>query len=669
MGLAQRATPSNQIEDSRTSIAVTPSHKLPVVIVGAGPVGVRVLRELRRELPNTPIVLFGDERYKPYNRVQLSGLLAGQHNVQDIVLAEDLLDANCPYTSFRPARICGIDILAKVVTDTRGNRQAYSKLIIATGSRPFVPGIMSRDLPGVYTFRDMADAEKLAARRAQSQHTVVLGAGLLGIEAARAMQRHHTKVTLVDHNPHPMFRQLDSVAGDMLATQLLDFGIQLQLGTSIRMVMGTSKVEGIVLRDRTRIDCDTLVTATGINPNRDLAEQAGLAYGRGITVNDQMQTSVKDIYAIGECCELAGEVFGLVAPGFEQAGIVARNIANDSNQESYRRNILATSLKVAGLSVFSMGEADPPRSMNTVTWHDGDTYRRLTFSAGHLVSINAIGDWPELPALRDLANKRKWIAPWRLWHFQRTGMLFADNASTDVVAWPNSAVVCNCNAVSKGEIQGAIGAGASNLEAVTCQTQAGATCGSCKPLLQDLLGGSAQREPVLGAVSLRNLSVPVLVVALLSLAFSFDYPSSVQVGWNWGDLWRVELNKQISGFTILGLCVLSLVFSLRKRMTRFQLGQFDWWRVAHIAITALAFIAMGLHTGFRMGSQLNFALSLTFVALLVAGTLLAIGIAYEHKLAPARARRLRSLGLWSHIMLSWPLPALVGAHVLKTYYF
>ncbi|NND68142.1 MAG: NAD(P)/FAD-dependent oxidoreductase [Halioglobus sp.] len=640
-----------------------------MVIVGAGPVGVRALRELRRELPNTPIVLFGEERYHPYNRVQLSGLLAGQHKVQDIALEADLLEVDCPYTTFHSARISAVDTLAKVVIDTEGNRQAYSKLIIATGSRPFIPGFVARDVQGVYTFRDMADAEKLAARRVQSKHTVVLGAGLLGIEAARAMQRHHTKVTLVDHNPHPMFRQLDPAAGGILAQQLLDAGIELQLGTSIRMVMGTNKVEGIVLHDGSHLDCDTLVVATGIRPNRDLAEQAGLAYGRGITVNDQMQTSLRDIYAIGECCELAGEVFGLVAPGFEQAGIVARNIANAHNNESYQRNIFATSLKVAGLSVFSMGDADPPSSMRTFTWHEGNTYRRLTLSAGHLVSINAIGDWSELPALRNLANKRKWIAPWRLWQFQRSGLLFADDSSADVVAWPAAAVVCNCNAVSKGEIQSAIGAGANNLAAVTCRTHAGAGCGSCKPLLQELIGGNATREPVKGAATLRSLSIPLLVIALLGMVFSFDYPSSVQVEWDWGDLWRVELNKQISGFTILGLCVASLVFSLRKRIGRIQLGDFDWWRIAHIATTALAFMALGLHTGFRMGSQLNFALSLTFVALLVAGTVLAIGIACEHRLAPARARRLRSLGLWSHVMLSWPLPALLGAHILKTYYF
>lgn len=131
----------------------------------------------------------------------------------------------------------------------------------------------------------------------------------------------------------------------------------------------------------------------------------------------------------------------------------------------------------------------------------------------------------------------------------------------------------------------------------------------------------------------------------------------------------METNKQITGYTILGLCIASVLFSLRKRVAAIRFGDFAWWRLAHVALTAAALVALGLHTGFRMGSQLNFALSLTFIALLAAGALLAVAIAFEHRLAPARARKLRSLGMWSHIMLSWPLPALLGAHVLKSYYF
>ncbi|MFV8819416.1 FAD-dependent oxidoreductase [Haliea sp. E17] len=641
-----------------------------MVIVGAGPVGVRALREVRRCRPEQPVILYGDERHDPYNRVQLSGLLSGEHKLHELALATDVLADEDQYIEFRRCRVSAIDPGSHTITDARGHRQAYGSLILATGSRPFVPAIAGAGLPGVYTFRDMADAERLAARRVQSKHTVVLGAGLLGIEAAHGMLRHHTRVTLVDHNPHPMFRQLDPAAGGILAGQIEEAGIELLLGTSIRMLIGTGKVEGVVLRDGTELACDTVIVATGIRPNTDLAVQAGLAYGRGITVNPAMQTSAPDIYAVGECCEVAGEVFGLVAPGLEQAGIAARNIARNPPPASYHQRQQATSLKVAGLPVFSMGVADPPLSMHTVTWREGGSYRRLSLVAGHIVSINAVGDWPQLSALREMARKRQWVSPWQLWRFRKTGELLAEEAAGDIASWPASAIVCNCNAVCAGDLRAAISAGAATPAVLTARTLAGSGCGSCKPLLQEMLGSTAPVEPGKGWRTLAGLATPALLVALVALVLSLPYPQTVQLDWDWGDLWRNDLFKQVSGFTILGLSAVSVLFSLRKRMRWLRrLGDFAWWRIAHVLLTALALLALAVHTGFRMGSQLNFALSLTFVALLVAGGVLAAGIAFEHRLAPAQARRLRSVGLWSHVLLSWPLPALLAAHILKTYYF
>lgn len=644
--------------------------RLPVVIVGAGPVGVRALREVRRSRPEQPVILYGDERHDPYNRVQLSGLLSGEHQLHELALAADLLAEEDSASQFRRCRVTAIDPAAHCITDARGMRQTYSSLILATGSRPFVPELAGITLPGVYTFRDMADAEKLAARRVQSKHTVVLGTGLLGIEAAHGMRRHHTRVTLVDHNPHPMFRQLDPTAGGILAGQIEAAGIELMLGTSIRMLVGTGKVEGVVLRDGSEIPCDTVIVATGIRPNIALAVEAGLAYGRGITVNAQMQSSDPHIYAVGECCELAGEVFGLVAPGLEQAGIAARNLDGNAAQESYRHRQLATSLKVAGLPVFSMGIADPPLSMQTVSWRDGERYRRLSLVAGHIVSINAVGDWPQLSALRELARKRKWISPWQLWRFRRSGDLLADDSGNDVDQWPAQAIVCSCNAVSAGDLRGAICDGAATPAALTARTLAGSGCGSCKPLLQQLLGSSAPLEPGKGWRTLAGLATPALLVALAALVLSLPYPQTVQLNWDWGELWRNELFKQVSGFTILGLSLVSVVISFRKRVSWLRkLGDFAWWRIAHVLLTVLALVALAVHTGFRMGSQLNFALCITFIALLIAGGVLAASIAFEHRLQPAHARRLRSAGLWSHVLLSWPLPALLAAHILKTYYF
>lgn len=638
-----------------------------MVIVGAGPVGVRVLRELRRRNPARSVILYGDEQHQPYNRTKLSGLLGGQHKVHDLALAADLLLRDCPLTEFRCRRVASIDTTAGTVTDGEGAVQPYSSLVLATGSRPFIPSLAGAGLAGVYTFRDMADAERLAARRVQSSHTVVLGAGLLGIEAARAMQRHNTRITLVDHNPYPMFRQLDATAGALLVEELEAAGIVLSLGTSLRMLMGTGRVEGVVLRNGDTLTCDTVILATGIRPNLDLARDAGLAYGRGITVNAQMRTSDPRIYAVGECCEFRGEVFGLVAPGYEQATIAARNI--EGEETLYEGTQLATSLKVAGLPVFSLGDAHPPASMRSVTWQSDDAYRRISLAAGRIVGINAIGDWPELPALRDRAKRRRWIAPWQLWRFRRSGKLLSDDATGDVANWPAQTIICNCNAVSAGELRRAIAAGSTCLEALGARTQAGTGCGSCKPLILGLLGDSAPRTAGKASTALAALTLPAALLIAVGLTFSLPYPDTVQLHWDWGQLWRLESYKQWSGYSILGLCAASVLFSLRKRLRVLRVGNFDWWRLGHVVLTVLALVALGVHTGFRLGGQLNMLLSVTFLLLLLAGALLGAGIAWEHRLSPNRARQLRSLGLWSHVLLSWPLPALLGAHILKTYYF
>jgi nitrite reductase (NADH) large subunit len=664
MGLAQAHT---DYSDSAPALCL-PSP-LPVIIVGAGPVGVRALQQLRQLAPQQAVLIYGDEAYAPYDRVQLSGVLAGVHQLQDIALAANLLANRESLRQFHSSRIVSIDREARTVTDAQGNQQPYSSLILATGSRPFVPAAIAGGLPGTYTFRDMADAEKLAARRALSTHTVVLGAGLLGIEAARAMQRHNTRVTLVDHNPHPMFRQLDSVAGALLQDQLTESGLELRLGSSVRQVLGSHRVEGVVLRSGEKIACDTVIVATGIRPNLDLASSAGLAFGRGISVNDYMQTSDPDIYAIGECCEHAGEVFGLVAPGYEQAAIAARAIATPQSAVGYLKTQLATSLKVAGLAVFSMGDAQPPASMRSVSWREGNLYRRLTLVAGRIVSINAIGDWPELPVLREMVKTGKRLAPWRVWQFRRSGTVLPASGLDGVGSWPAAAVVCNCNGVTKGDICRALPTIEPSLQAITRQTGAGGSCGSCKPLLQTLLGGSAAVEPVERQRTLATLTVTTAIICLIALGFALPYPNTVQLDFDWGMLWRDASYKQYSGFTMLGLGVLSLVFSLRKRLRSFGWGKFIWWRIAHVVITALAMVALFVHTGFSLGSNLNLALSLIFIGLLLAGSLLGISIACEHRLQPALARQLRAAGQWAHVLLSWPLPALLSAHILKTYYF
>ncbi|MEM9254532.1 MAG: FAD-dependent oxidoreductase, partial [Pseudomonadota bacterium] len=477
-----------------------------------------------------------------------------------------------------------------------------------------------------------------------------------------------TKVTLVDHNTHPMYRQLDAAAGSLLADELTARGINLSVGNSVRMLLGTRSVEGVVLRDGTQIPCDTVILATGIVPNRDLAEQAGLAFGRGIKVNEFMQTSVEDVYAVGECCEFEGHVYGIVAPGLEQASIAVRRIGGEESSP-YRKPQLATSLKVAGMSVFSLGDPQTRASLRTYTYREGATYRRVTLFGAYIESINAIGDWPELPVLRDLAQRRAWISPVKLWRFRRTGNLFSEGTSVNVGQWADTAIVCNCNSVSCGDLRAAVACGANSVQALTLATKAGGGCGSCQPLLREMLGSGASQESMPKKPWLSGASIVAGFVSLIALCLAIGYPDTVQLSWRWDELWRSSLFKQISGFSILGLTAVSLLVSLRKRIPKLKLGDFAGWRIAHISLTVLALLALGVHTGFRFGSNLNFALMMTFLGIALAGVLLGASIALEHRLAPALSMRLRSMGIWGHVLFLWPLPALLAVHVFKTYYF
>jgi nitrite reductase (NADH) large subunit len=291
---------------------------LPVVIVGAGPVGIKTAQELHRRRTDVPIVIYGDEPSEPYNRVRLSGLLSGELTWQ--ALTRDLA---LPQTRNVEARlgcaVVSIDRECRTVCDAAGYVQPYSNVVVATGSRPHVPRIPGMSLPGVYTFRDARDVQQLIARRVRTRRTIVLGGGLLGLEAARAMQRFNTHVHVVEHFTRLMMRQLDEAGARLLLEHVQGLGIDVILGDSAVRVLGGDRVSGLALRSGATLECDTIIVATGIQPNIELARAAGLHVGRGIRVNDRMQSSDPLIYAVGECAEHRDRVYGIVAPGLEQA--------------------------------------------------------------------------------------------------------------------------------------------------------------------------------------------------------------------------------------------------------------------------------------------------------------------------------------------------------------
>lgn len=645
----------------------------PFVVVGNGPVGMRVARELIERMPGVPLVIYGAEQHEPYNRVRLSSWLAGE--LDRDALAQPLRPPRgTQYEERIGYRVVAIDRERRFVTDSTGRLQRYRNLILATGSTPFVPQIPGIGCSGVFTFRDIDDTSRLLARRARSHHCVVLGGGLLGLEAARGMQRANTRVTLIEHADRLLGQQLDEAGSARLQASVEALGIRAIVGDGVTEILGGERVDAVRLRSGLTVGCDTLIVATGIRPNIELARTASLAFGRGIQVDDHMRTSDPDIYAVGECAEHRGQVYGLVAPGLEQAAVAAADIAQLDSR--YAGSVAASRLKVVGTEVFSMGPmgaGEDPHYGRAYVYRDDSRgcYRKILVHRHRLVGAIGIGDWDETVRLQTTIGRSERIWPWQILRFVRSGRIWPAGDSQGVAAWPASSIVCQCTGVTRGALSEAIALGACDAAALTRATGASTVCGSCRPLVADLLGGGRPREPVALHRVLAGGAVAALLGSLaILLAPPLPYADTVQTTWHWDPLWRDGLWKQVSGFSVVGLFVLGLAVSLRKRTALLdRLGRFDAWRLAHVALGLLVIAGLVAHTGLRLGSGLNLLLMTSFAAMLVLGTLSTAVIAFEHSIGGAAARRLRRQSVWLHILLFWPVPALLGWHVFKTYWF
>ena len=643
----------------------------PVVIVGAGPIGIHSLKEIHRLAPYLSVVIYGDEAWLPYNRVRLSGLLSGVYSLSDIETPLDFTEH--PHIVQRHnTRIVGINTVDLSVSDEQGIRQPYSALILATGSQPHVPNIPGIHLPGVFRFRDMSDAQALMARQARSRRIVVLGGGLLGLEAAHAMQRHHTEVLVIDHMDRLMPQQLDADAAELLREHVLGLGMQVILRDPVAAIVGEAAVEGVRLRSGRFIACDTLILSVGIRPNIELARDSGIAVGRGIKVDDAMRTSGRNIYAVGECAEHQGRLYGLVAPGLEQASVAVHNILG--RRATYRGSLESSRLKVVGKTVYSAGEVGEELNrleyQNVVYAHpEKGSYRRLVMKQGRLYGAVCFGDWPQLNRLQEGIQNRRRLWPWQRKRFLSSGDLWDSRAAESVRDWPASATVCNCTGVTRGQLTQAITEGANTLQMIQQHTGASSVCGSCRPQVAELLT-DAPREKEAYTTALLGVSLLMLVLGGLFLTLP-PIPSlnTVETAWRYDHLWTDGILKKFSGFSLLSLALLVGLMSTRKRWKRFRVGEYAGWRFFHAATGILMWLVLLAHTGLQMGERLNFYLMTTFLSVMLLGSVSGLVIGTRGRLNPVSARRLTNLSYWMHVLLAWPLPALIGFHILSVYYF
>jgi nitrite reductase (NADH) large subunit len=435
----------------------------------------------------------------------LSPVLSGEKTYDDIVTHDDAWYAARGVTCRFGEHVVAIDRAAKTVTGRQGT-VAYDKLLIATGSAPFIIPVPGRDLPGVITYRDLDDTNAMVAAAERGGTAVVIGGGLLGLEAAAGLASRGMAVTVVHLMGHLMERQLDEAAGYLLKKDLEAKGITVLTRASTKAILGEDRAEAVLLEDGTTLPADLVVMAVGIRPETRLADDAGLSVGRGIEVNAQLQSvSDPDIYAVGECVEFDGHLFGLVAPLYDQAKVVADDLIGRENAFVVRD--VATKLKVTGCDLFSAGDFRDGPGREDIVYRDParGIYKRLVIEEDRLVGAVMYGDTADgnwffglIKDGTDIEEMRETL----IFGPAYQGGTPADPLSA-VAALPPEAEICGCNGICKGRIVTAIESGAVDLGAVRATTKASASCGTCTGLVEQLLQvtlGDAFQKPAAQAI-------------------------------------------------------------------------------------------------------------------------------------------------------------------------
>ncbi len=469
--------------------------KEKLVLVGNGMAGVRAIEELLKIAPDMyEITVFGSEPYGNYNRILLSPVLAGEKTIDDIMLntlewyEENNIKLHVGKT------IVNVDRKAQKVIADDGTEASYDRLLLATGSSPFIIPVPGHELEGVIGFRDIYDVDVMLDTANTKKHAVVIGGGLLGLEAANGLMLQGMDVTVVHLMETLMERQMDKVSGDMLKTALEEKGLKFRMSAQTSAILGEDRVTGVCFNDGSDIPADIVVMAAGIRPNIELAQRIGLHSERGIVVNDTMQTFDPKIYSVGECVQHRGETYGLVAPLFEQAKVCANHLAKHGIG-LYEGSVTSTKLKVTGIDLFSAGDFIGDETTEEIVMKDAakGIYKKVVLKDNKIAGAVMYGDTVDGAWYFQLLRDETDISDFR------DGLMFGqahlgdsghggENAAS---AMSDDMEVCGCNGVCKGDIVSAITEqGLFTLDEVKAHTKAAASCGSCTGLVEQILAST-----------------------------------------------------------------------------------------------------------------------------------------------------------------------------------
>lgn len=486
-------------------------NKPRLVVVGNGMAGIRTVEELLKLMPGMyDITVFGAEPHPNYNRILLSPVLAGEQRFDEIVLNPLAWYAEHGIRLHVGKEVTRIDRIKRKVIAADGTEAPYDRLLLATGSLPIVLPVPGKELKGVIGYRDMHDTQTMIDTATRKRHAVVIGGGLLGLEAANGLKQRGMQVTVVHLADWLLERQLDPVAGQLLQRSLSERGLDFRLGTSTTELVGNADGEVVAVKfsDGSEVPADLVVMAAGIRPNIALAQAAGIHCTRGIVVNDTLQTFDPRVYAVGECASHRGIAYGLVAPLFEQAKICANHLAG-FGIGIYRGSVASTKLKVTGIDLFSAGDFMGGDGSEEIVLSDpaGGVYKKLVLKDDKLVGACLYGDTNDGAWYFQLLKDASPIGE------RRERLMFGESALGDAgtagqdraSAMRDSDEVCGCNGVCKGTIVKAINAqGLFTVDEVKKQTKAASSCGSCTGLVEQILmnclGSNFQQTPKTKAV-------------------------------------------------------------------------------------------------------------------------------------------------------------------------
>ena len=622
--------------------------------------------------PNLEIEVIGKEPFPAYDRINLSSYVE-HRNAEELIFKDENWYQDKGISLHCGAEVTSVETTLKCLTLSDGRKLSYDYLVFATGSRPFVPPIPGGEQKGVFLYRSISDLVDIIAAAKGKKKAAVIGGGLLGLEAAQAVQKLGLKAAVVERANFLMPRQLNGSASALLQKSIEAQEIELFLGKSSTTISEQDSGLRLTFSEEENYDCDLVIISAGITPNSELAQEAGLEVGLrgGIVVNNHLETSVNNVFAIGECALLDGNIYGLAAPGYAMARhLIAR--LEGKKVQPFPEPDLSTRLKMLGVDVITIG--DPLEEGRPIEFSTEDHYRMLILGPkGELRGGLGVGDWPEGGKVQSLYAEGQFIKKTEQDYFVAEGVLNPGETATPVTQWPDQRIVCNCMGVSKGTLVACLAKCKHDPKLLADETSASTVCGSCEPLLEELCGATTTSKPK-GARSLLTFSIVALVAVLITIFAPPPAMADSVESWRYRveQFWRDGVIKQITGYSLMGIFLIGLLLSLRKRFKWFRFGHFAYWRVFHTVFGIISLIALFVHTGFRFGYNLNFWLMFTFVALNLLGAAAGIFAAIESAgttQAALFARRFRPALTYAHLVLFWPLPVLLTFHILSVYFY